>query len=322
MRLSSLSLAALLLSSSIVFAQHHESGSAPSAAPSPASSPAPSPSPAPSTSTSSASSISHSNVSSSPAPASTPVSHSPTSVNSTPNQGSAPRSTESNSTRIMPGSHEAENNSHRVIPDQKISGSEKIISAPRIGETPLEKAHESKAGETDLRRRICENGSCKEPSPARKPVESDLRRRICIEEPCQCPAGQMASKGGCVANTSRNSEPVVDNSLASMCAADEFWDGASCISRRQCQPGEFWNGANCMPSSSQCAGIEARAATLANELRGTKAQIQQACSQNPPAPDCESLKLSQQVALQRYQMLLTEAGPNCQTGLLDPLALQ
>ena len=322
MRLSSLSLAALLLSSSIVFAQHHESGSAPSASSSPASSPAPSPSPAPSTASSSASSISHSNASSPPAPVTAPASHSPTSMSSSPSQGSAARSSESNSNRIMLGSHQVENDSHRVIPDQKISGSEKIVPALRIGEKPPEKTHESKPAEPDLRRRICENGPCKEPPPARKPVESDLRRRICIEEACQCPPGQIASKGGCVANTSRNSEPVVDNSLASMCPADELWNGVSCIPNRQCQPGEFWNGANCMPSSSQCAGIEARAATLVNELRGIKAEIQQACSQNPPAPDCEGSKLSQQGALQRYQMLLTEAGPNCQTGLLDPLALQ
>jgi hypothetical protein len=32
-------------------------------------------------------------------------------------------------------------------------------------------------------------------------------------------------------------------------------------------------------------------------------------------------KSEQQGALQRYQMLLNEAGPTCRTGLPDPLAL-
>jgi hypothetical protein len=65
-----------------------------------------------------------------------------------------------------------------------------------------------------------------------------------------------------------------------------------------------------------------RGAMLASELRSLKAQIQAACSQNSQAQDCEGLKLRQLGAVQRYQMLLSEAGPTCRTSLLDPLALQ
>jgi len=77
-----------------------------------------------------------------------------------------------------------------------------------------------------------------------------------------------------------------------------------------------------MAAQANCAAFIGRAAMLANELRGLRAQIQAACFQNPPAQDCEDLKMRQIGAVQRYQMLLSEAGPTCRASLLDPLALQ
>jgi len=60
---------------------------------------------------------------------------------------------------------------------------------------------------------------------------------------------------------------------------------------------------------------------LANELRSLKAQIQFACSQSP-AQECNDLTLRQMGSVQRYQMLLSEAGPACRVTLPDPLSLQ
>lgn len=58
-----------------------------------------------------------------------------------------------------------------------------------------------------------------------------------------------------------------------------------------------------------------------NEIKGLKAQMQKACSQNPLGQHCDDLKLRQTSALQRYQMLLSEAGPNCWARLADPASL-
>jgi hypothetical protein len=141
MRLSGLVVAAVMLFSSAVFAQHSSttpSSPPPSAAPStPPPAPAPGPGPSISLSTSSASSVpsaSHSSAPSSPSLVSIPESH------------AAP----------MPGSS-----------DSHASGNEgKIVASPRIGEAPPTKEtkeKDSKTSEADLRRRICPDGPCQEP---------------------------------------------------------------------------------------------------------------------------------------------------------------
>jgi hypothetical protein len=201
----------------------------------------------------------------------------------------------------------------RVIPTQKVTAEDRIAPAARIGENSAEKEREAKPAEPDLRRRICEGAACKE--PATKPVpESDLRRRACPNGTCGCPAGQTASKGGCV------STPVA--SATNQCQPGESWNGGACLPSSQCRAGEYWNGVNCTTASSNCAMFIGRGAMLASELRSLKAQIQAACSQNQTAQDCNDIKMRQMGAVQRYQMLLSEAGPTCRTSLLDPLALQ
>jgi len=104
---------------------------------------------------------------------------------------------------------------------------------------------------------------------------------------------------------------------AESCQPGEIWNGAVCTPSNHCAAGEFWNGANCVASAADCGSIDARGAILVSELRGMKAQIQGACGQNPPGQNCEALKQQQMGALQRYQILLGEAGPRCQSTLVD-----
>jgi len=334
MRISSLSFAAVLLFSSIVCAQHHEAGNAasppppspaPSAAPSPSpSSPtaAPAPSAAPSISTSAPSAAeSHSSALGTPssqAPASIPESRVAPSFGSTVIHGGISTSTESHSavTSASP-THEPKADPGRLIPDQKLSGETRIVSAPRIGQDSPDKNPVMKPGPPQLRHRICDNGPCKEKEAEWKaePPRSDLRRRICVNGPCPCPPGQKADKGGCIAN------PPVGQPLV-QCQPGEVPNGTVCSPSYNCTQGKVWNGARCVASGNNCASIEGRAAILVSELRTLKAQIQDVCGQDPSGQDCEDLKQRQREALQRYQMLLSEAGPRCQGSLEDVGSLE
>ncbi len=320
MRLSSLTFAAVLLFSSIAFAQHHETGSAPSPSPSSPTT-APAPSPAPGTSTSAP--VSHSSTVSVPGAVSVHESRITPSSGSTASHGSSPAPTEPRSgpTAATP-THAPRLDQGRVIPDQKISGETRIVSAPRIGQDLPEKAPVMKPGPPQLRHRICDTGPCKENGTEWKadPPRTDLRRRVCPNGPCSCPPGQTAGKGGCVANT-----PIAEPAIQpfEQCQPGETWNGAVCTPSYSCTPAERWNGARCVVSADECVSIDGRAAILVNELRGLKARIQDACGQNPPGQDCEDLKLRQTEVLQRYQMLVTtEAGPECQATLETPGSLE
>jgi hypothetical protein len=121
-------------------------------------------------------------------------------------------------------------------------------------------------------------------------------------------------KHGCVANAEA---PAVIG-----CGPNEYWNGGGCVSANTCQAGEFWNGFSCAQSTAACAGFNARAAAMVNELMGLKGRIRDACSQNSQSQECDELKLQQAGALQRYEMLLTEAGPGCRTAFVDPASLQ
>lgn len=306
MRLSSLFIAALLLFSSSVVAQH--TASAPGA---------PSPSPAPSAASNTAPStvVPHTSPPSAPTPASVPETRVAPTSGSTVSGGSVSPESHSGSTAVSPTPGPIFD-AGRLIPDQKLPGDNKIVSAPRLGQDAPAKEPEMKPGPPG--HRICDGGPCKEEGTEWKadPPRSDLRRRICSNGPCPCPAGQTTGKGGgCVV-----SPPVAQP--AESCQPDEIWNGAVCTPSNHCAAGEFWNGANCVASAADCGSIDARAAILVSELRGIKAQIQGACGQNPPGQDCEDLKQQQMGALQRYQMLLGEAGPRCQATLVGVGSLE
>ena len=336
MRLSSLVVAVILLSSSTVFAQHSSSSSPPSAppspppsaAPSPAPAPAPSPAPSVSSSASSSSSVSHSSAPSSPSPSpsytSSPSPSAPAvgghSADPTPAPSHVPNSSVSptpsaGSMTSRPAAHLPESESGRVVLERKLPGDEgKMVPSPRIGTAP---EHGLKAAEPDLRRRICADGPCKETPPQPAPAESDLRKRICKDGPCvECPPGQAAGKNGtCTAAIPRQAY------TRDQCAANETWNGSACVATDSCQPNQYWNGVQCVTRNDDCASMTARAATLANEIRGIKADIQSACSSNPSGQQCTNAKQSYDGAILRYRMLMNEAPVACRSMLPDPLSI-
>ena len=332
MRLSSLSIAAVLLFSSIAFAQHHEGGSAPSApppspppaaAPSPAPPPPPpppAPSPAPSFSNS-APSVSHSSAPSSvPAP-SIPERH----AAPTPSPSSGPVSgtvkSDSNPEPTAPVAHTPE--AERVIPAEKISGEDKIVSAPRVGEHPPEKDRETKPEDSVLRRRVCEGEACKEPVAKPGPPESDLRRRICVNGSCGCPAGQTASKNGCVTTGSTpetHCQPgTVWNGTAcatNACQSGMVWNGTTCVPNGQCVAGEIWNGSRC---SANCSIAFTESQHLIVELRSLRQKRDEACQQDPGGPPCLELSGSYSTTKGEYLNLWTAAPSECRVTVLpDP----
>lgn len=169
---------------------------------------------------------------------------------------------------------------------------------------------EAKATDSDLRRPICKEGPCKKPGPP-VTVVSDLRPPTCKGRDCHCPSGETPGKnGGCVA--------VPTNTT---CAAGQHWNGAACgASPNQCPSNDYWNGGVCGARLNDCASINARAAMLANEVRGAKSQMQNACLNNSSGQDCGELKLSYDGAVDRYRILQSEAPLNCRTMLADPLS--
>jgi hypothetical protein len=322
MRLSSLSIAAVLLFSSTVFAQHSSSSSVPSTPPPPPPAPAAAPSPS---HTSSPSSSSPSPASPSPASSSmgghssasaSPASSSSVSPSSSIGSSRA-ESPSSGSMSTRPTAHPPASEAGRVMPDRKLPGDERrIVPSPRIGAESAQE-HEPKAAEPDLRRRICENGPCKEVKPEPKPVEPDLRRRICKDGPCaECPPGQSSGKDGkCIGTT------PTKNAVFNQCQPNEVWNGGACLpASSSCAPNESWNGARCTARTVECASIDSRAAMLANEIRGSRAEMQTACTNNPAGKQCSDLKQSYDSAVLRYRMLMNEAPVACRPGLQDPLS--
>jgi len=280
---------AFLLFSSIGFAQHHDS-SAPSAPP---------PAPAPSAS------VTHSGPPPSAPPAPTRV-ETPVAPTVSPSSHSSAPAMSTDSARVAPVVDSSD--SQRGVPQERITGDERISSVPRIGENPPEKAGEPKPRDPNLRRRISEGAVCKAKEPEPKPIDSDLRRRVCLNGPCPCAAGQTATKGGCVTATTSQCEP------------GQVWNGGSCVASNQCSPGQYWNGSRCTPTD-ECADIIGRAGPLIAELRSIAARVREACSQDPSGDECMDLKQQQDAAVQRYRMLITEAPASCGANLPDPFSV-
>src|SRR5712692_436170 len=148
-----------------------------------------------------------------------------------------------------------------------------------------------------------------------KPVKTAEFKRPppCRKEPCAvCPPGASRNgKGACVA-------PVV---AINQCQPGQTWNGGACIANATCQPGTFWNGVSCTVNASECVSYDSRAALLANELRGIRDEMERACTQNPMGQRCRELTLQHDGALLRYRMLLNEAPVRCRVTLPDPLSL-
>src|SRR5215472_1382585 len=171
---------AILLVGSVAFAQHHETGSTPSApSPSPAPSPIPNFSPP---SPPSAPSASHSEPSVS-APVSAPIMHSAPEPSPPPSpiHNSIPSSSAtSNSTRTAPESKPQSDAAGSV--SAKSPETSKIVSNDRTVETPALK----KTVESDIRHRVCTGEKCPDAASEAQnaqPPQDDMRRCIL----CKCP---------------------------------------------------------------------------------------------------------------------------------------
>jgi hypothetical protein len=170
---------------------------------------------------------------------------------------------------------------------------------------------EPKPSESDLRAPVCKGKDCKEPAPKLPEtatlVESDLRRPVCNGKACACPPGEVQGKnGGCVAAPTNNSGCAVGQ----VCAT----------AAHQCPANTSWNGTSCVAHQADCATISARAASMANEVRAAKAQMQSACPNNSSASECGE-KQNYDGAVERYRMLMNEAPANCRSLVPDPLSL-
>jgi len=131
------------------------------------------------------------------------------------------------------------------------------------------------------------------PEPEPIPVVPDLRA-VCKHKPCAvCPPGQSAGKNGTCVTPSPT------------------------LASARCRAGMVWDGAACASTTDDCAMFSSRAATLANELRGIKGEMQMACSNDPSARQCGELTLSHDGAISRYRMLLNEAPATCRSLLPD-----
>jgi len=321
MRISSLVTVVMLLSSA-AFAQHSSTNSAPSSPPPNAAPSSPPPASAPSASASASSSgassaasasVSHSSAPISPSPVTTPESHVAPMPSTSGSHASGPPS-DWNAGKAVSPARSSDSIAGRVVPGEKLSGNEdRIVASPRIGETQPTREKDGKTPESDLRRRICPNGPCKEPQP--KTVEADFRR-VCKDGSCvKCPPGQSpGKKGTCVA-----SDTPTDTASTS-CPPNEFWNGGSCVDVPRCQPGESWNGTACV-DNGQCASFSSRASLLTAEAVGLRSDMEAACAKDPRGQECIRLTQSHDGVVQRYGMLLNEAPGNCRTTLPDPLSL-
>ena len=306
MRLSTVSLLCALLFPPVAFAQHHESGSAPSA---PATSPAPSPSP------SSAPSISHS-APSAPAPMihSTPAS----SPSPSPIHSAMPaNSTTSNSVRSTPELRRQSDATGNVSAKSPIES--KISSDDHASQNPAIK----KPVESDLRHRICAGGKC--PDVASEAQNDALRH--CITAECKCPPGQSPGKGGCVANPTN--PPVAKTET---CAAGSAWNGSSCVPTNQlCPAGQTWDGMRCTIASCQagkilrngacmedCSLTQARVDALAPEVRSARRDRDDACQQGLGTTSCQQADGHYQDILAEYRMLWSAAPAECRAPLPVP----
>jgi hypothetical protein len=323
MRLSGFCLAASLLFSSMAFAQHHDPGAppsspapsasaAPSAAPSTHSSPPPS---APSIPTSAPSmSTTHNNAPSAPAPVSIPQSHT---------APSASRLQDSVTSTASHPAAEQKSPSHgeEVVPEQKVAGENKIVPDRRVGENPPVKG---KPVESDLRRRVCDGGPCKESLPKTGPPESDLT--ACVNGKCKCPPGQTAGKGGCVSTATTAAETP--------CPAGMIRNGTACAPTGNCPAGQTWNGANCVTSTcaagqvrlgiscqADCSTVNAQAQSMIPSLRSARQDRDEECTRNPSGTLCQQLDGHYHANLGEYENLFGAAPAECRTTLPVPETL-
>jgi hypothetical protein len=278
---------AILLVSSLVFAQHSTVSSPP-------------PSPPPSIS-SSASSATHS---SSPSPSPAVSSPAPSHVSSS--GGTSNSNAGSNVVHAAPSPHESD-----VLRDNakvKPPVAETKVAKSFLQEGNAKKDTEKETPEPDLRRHICFKGPCPQPEP-------DLRHRVCLNGLCPCPTGMSAGKDGSCAPPP-NAKVVVQQA----CLAGEVWNGNQCmmLSSQQCMPGQTRVGSSCR---ADCAISTTGAQTDILELRSARLRKNDACRIDPRGQECLQAEGHYSTVLSEYRTFLAGVPTECRGQLPDPSAI-
>ena len=104
-----------------------------------------------------------------------------------------------------------------------------------------------------------------------------LPRPVCPKGKCApvCPVGQVRSGGAC-------STPAVQ-----VCVAGQIWNGIAC-GQDQCSHGEIWNGGSCLYRTrflDRCFGQRAALERQAQRVQAAEAARRSACA-NGPAQEC------------------------------------
>jgi len=104
-----------------------------------------------------------------------------------------------------------------------------------------------------------------------------LPRPICPKGRCAppCPVGQVRSGGACTP------------SVAPVCVPGQIWNGISC-GYDQCSHGAIWNGSNCFSHTrflDNCLSLRMSVERQAKRVQAAEAARQSACA-NGPAPEC------------------------------------
>lgn len=316
MRLSSLVVAAILLVSATLFAQHTSGASGSSSASSSSSSPSSSSSSSASSSheSSSSSSVSSSSSSSGASHSSysggSSSSSSASSASSHSSGGSASHVANVDAGASHANVQSPRSNSERAIrepnpePNRKIPGETGKLSPSPTSKLPPTHANaplEKKSFFSRLRHPF-------KPKPVRT---ADFKRPPpCRKEPCACPPGE-----------SRNGKGMCAVVASDLCGPGQYWNGGACAGTLACQPGNFWNGTTCVQQADRCGTYDARGAMLAHELRSIRGPMDRVCLQDPNGQQCTELTTQHDMALSRYRILLNEAPVSCRTMMPDPLSL-
>lgn len=148
------------------------------------------------------------------------------------------------------------------------------------------------------------------PQPKLEAKPAYLPRPICPNGKCApvCPVGQVRKGGAC-------STPAVQ-----VCIAGQVWNGIAC-SHDQCSNGEIWNGGSCLYHTrflDSCIGQRMALERQAQRVQAAEAARRSACA-NGPAQDCsgatgtwQSEENLRRNLLVRYQQCLTMSAYSAQ----------
>jgi hypothetical protein len=227
-------------------------------------------------------------------------------------------SSNASSEASRPTAHPPATDVKRTTSDIQPLGVERKINSASVNATAT-KDRASSAVEPDLRRRVCEDGPCKEPAPKPvqlKPIAPDPRRKLCKDGSCQpCPAGGSKAKDG-----SCTAPPGTRTVVQQPCPAGQVWGGTQCLSvgAQQCLPGQSRIGTSCQ---ADCAIPSASAQNVIVQLRSARLRKNDICLQNPTGKECQEAETHYDLMLNEYRNFLGGVPTECRTALPDPIAI-